>query len=112
MADSFLRMVTGWAMRYSKRSPSSRPTAVASMELGATLTESMARLPEIAPIIAFAIGAGEAMARAIAMFRFPDPPTAPPAAAVCSSNAPEWTTACAAGSSASSAEGRVTYLGA
>jgi len=26
------------------------------MELGATLTESMARLPEIAPIIAFAIG--------------------------------------------------------
>src|ERR1035437_9755151 len=94
MADSFLRMVTGWAMRYSKRSPSSRPTAAASMEPGGTLTESMARWPEIAPIIAFAIGAGEAMARPIAI-PFPDPPTAPPAAAVCSSNAPAWTTACA-----------------
>ena len=39
IADSFLRMVTGCAMRYSNRSPSSRPTAAASMELGATVTE-------------------------------------------------------------------------
>ena len=37
MADSLLRMVTGCAMRYSKRSPSSRPLAVPSSSLGPTL---------------------------------------------------------------------------
>ena len=36
MADSSLRMVTGWAMRYSNSSPSSPAEALATMVLGAT----------------------------------------------------------------------------
>ena len=36
MADSFLRMVTGWAMRYSNSSPNSPAEALATMVLGAT----------------------------------------------------------------------------
>src|ERR1019366_10491127 len=64
MADSFFRMVTGWAMRYSKRSPSSRPTASATMELPATPKYGEREASE-----AMAITAGGGGGAAIALAR-------------------------------------------
>ena len=112
MADSFLRMVTGWAMRYSNSSPSSWPVALATIELGCSfIVVAFPTATSLCP----GGGAGDAIlaiGAATLPFTNISPPATPPTISFVSRNPPSCTTGRAALSSASSADGRFTYLGA